>query len=149
MCKKYCLKCEMTKVQEGDFCKECLENACEGCIGIYKCDTGYGENRVRFIDENECCPVCNSDPKGEHREWHINYAETQLDEESDEEYESELESEIDLDEEDSDEEMEEMRQQINELIQNTTLVERNGVVEMGGFRVRVRQRNVLGGIQMN
>lgn len=47
---------------------------CNKCEGNYKCDTGYGENRVRFLDECGKCPVCDSDPNyGDHQEWFEGY----------------------------------------------------------------------------
>ena len=45
---------------------------CDQCDGNYKCDTGYGENRGREMDDGEC-PVCDSDPNGEHQDWFIDY----------------------------------------------------------------------------
>lgn len=54
----------------GDF-----KTICPQCEGNYKCDTGYGENRERVLVDGEC-PVCDSDPNGEHKEWFINYMET-------------------------------------------------------------------------
>lgn len=48
---------------------------CDKCYGIYKCDTGYGENRIRFLDIDGHCPVCDSDPREEHRRWFEDYCD--------------------------------------------------------------------------
>ena len=45
---------------------------CNRCEGNYKIDLGNGESRTRELEGGEC-PVCDSDPNGEHRDYFIDY----------------------------------------------------------------------------
>ena len=65
-----------------------MSDICKNCEGSYKCDTGYGENRTRYLVDGEC-PVCDSDPHGDHREWFENYCGYNYEEEEEEEEEEE------------------------------------------------------------
>lgn len=77
MCNTKCIKCD-DRIKEGRLvCKICDGDVCYDCEHMgYKCDTGYGDVDIRICDENNICPVCHSDPNGEHKEWFINYMET-------------------------------------------------------------------------
>lgn len=77
MCKNNCIRCEKNIVEGEIVCKICDQDVCYQCENKgYKCDTGYGNVDIRICDENNICPVCNSDPNGEHKRWFINYLET-------------------------------------------------------------------------
>ena len=65
-----CMICKKEYIcEDGEkVCNDCLSLVCEKCEGNYKCDTGFGENRIRVKMFGKC-PVCDSDPNGEHQEW--------------------------------------------------------------------------------
>lgn len=78
MCKKYCIRCDKRVKGDSLVCKRCDGDICINCENMgYIYDSGYGLLNFRFVDENNDCEVCHSDPyKGEHREWFIVFSKT-------------------------------------------------------------------------
>lgn len=77
---KYCDFCkdsyrenidETPKYKE-NICNNCSKLVCNDCYGVYECDTGYGKNKIRFLDDFDKCPVCDSTPE-KHPEWFIKH----------------------------------------------------------------------------